>query len=352
MDNVAIQRMSWSYLLWPSLALSLTVLLPISAATNWLRRNYQFDAPWTEAGAASLQQKVQQFQQQQVTKQAALLRQWHALELDRGLGGRQSLHGELHSPLARLARICRPILQLISFPKVSSQQQLQQQRQQPQQGQGVVTTASGERYQVQGVNLDLGHWNLGQSISDAGPAEQAAAAALEDAIRRKLQQEQERSIEDKLHRRRVWGGYEQSPDYKKLTERINELQQQQQYKEQQQRKQQEVGEDGPEKPMQRPVGWRPQQQPWQPPAQQDSQAGSSQQQRQQDEEVDHPLVSPRQRLEQYWEFRAQQADSRSSSRLGYRSSSPQLKERQEGDSSGRSSSGQGPMDSFATDEDC
>lgn len=309
MDNAAIQQMSWAYLLYPSLLLSVCVLLPMAAATNWLRRNYQFDAPWAEGpGAATLQQKARQFQQQQAAKQAAVVRQWRALELDRGGGGQQALHQELHSPLARLARLLRPILQLLSFPR-----RPQQQRQQPQQPQrwGYITTSTGERLQVRGISLDLGPGlNLGQSITDVRSAEAAAAAALEDAIRQRLiRQEQDRQLEDRLHRRRVWGGSEQTPDLKKFSERLEDLHQQQRM------------QDGVDKgPVLPPVGWN----------QQLPGLGDQQQQHGEGEEGEVPLVRPRQRLEQHWEQGAELASSsRSSSRLGLRSSSPE--QQQQGD---------------------
>lgn len=313
MDNAAIQQMSWAYLLYPSLLLSVCLLLPMAAATNWLRRNYQFDAPWAAGpGAATLQQKAREFQQQQAAKQAAVVRQWRALELDRGGGGgggQQTLHQELHSPLARLARLLRPILQLLSFPR-----RPQQQRQQPQRW-GYITTSTGERLQVRGISLDLGPGlNLGQSITDAGSAEAAAAAALEDAIRQRLiRREQDRQLEDKLHRRRLWGGSEQTPDLKKFSERLEDLHQQ--------RRMQDGGDKGTVLP---PVGWN-QQLPGLGDQQQQQQHGER-------EEGEVPLVSPRQRLEQHWEQGAElTSSSRSNSRLGLRSSSSPEQQQQQGD---------------------
>jgi hypothetical protein len=322
MDNTAIQQMSWAYLLYPSLLLSVCLLLPIAAVTNWLRRNYQFDAPWAaEPGAATLQQKARDFQQQQAAKQAAVVRQWRALELDRG-GSQQSLHQELHSPLAKLGRLLQPILQLLSFPRHPQQQQPQRW--------GYITTSTGERLQVRGISLDLGPGlNLGQSITDAGSAEAAAAAALEDAIRQRLiRQEQDRQYEDKLHRRRMWGGSEQTPDLRKFSERLEDLHQQ--------RMQESSDVKGPVLP---PVGWN-QQLPGlgdqqQQQQQQQQPVGWNQQQQLNGEgnEDEVPLVSPRQRLEQHWEQGAELASSsKSSSRLGLRSSSPnEQQQQQQGD---------------------
>lgn len=336
MDNAAIQHMSWAYVLWPSLAVSLAVLLPISAFTNYLRRNYQFDAPWSAPGAASLQQKILTFQQQQAAKQAAMLRHWTVLELDRGSGGQQALHHELHSPLARIARVLSPILQLLRFPKPTPE--LQKQRQQPRRW-GVIT-AGGQQLQVRGVSLDMGGLDLGRSVSDAGTAEKAAAAALEDAIRRRLMQEQSRKLEDTLHQKRIWGGSAQIPDIDKLGNQLGGLGQQDTYG-------QSAG--NPQQPQ--PKGWRPPQQ-----SQQQGQAGADQQQQQGQEQLGAgDMISPRQRLEQYWEFRARLASdissSSGSSGLEYRSSSPtQLQERQQEGEDGGNRSRKGPLDSFAPDD--
>jgi hypothetical protein len=207
----------------------------------------------------------------------------------------------------------------------------------------VITTESGQRFHVRGVNLGLGGLNLGGSISDATPAEQAAAAALEDAIRRKLMQQQERDLEDKLHRRRVWGGYEHNPNLKKVQGEIDSLHQ---------RRQQQ---QGPDKPKEQPT---PSNQQQQGPQHSQKLPEDPRRQHQQKQQEEYGVVSPRRRLEQHWRFKAWLADSSSSAGSaaeGYRSSSPQLKERPQGPSSEggnkRSSSRQGPTDSFAPDEE-
>lgn len=337
MDNTAIQHMSWAYVLWPSLAISLAVLLPISALINYLRRNYQFDAPWSAPGAASLQQKILTFQQQQAAKQAAMLRHWKVLELDRGSGEQQALHLELHSPFARLARVLSPILQLLRFQKPAPK--LQKQRQQPRRW-GIIT-AGGQQLQVRGVNLDMGGLDLGRSVSDAGTAEKAAAAALEDAIRRRLMQEQSRKLEDNLHKKHMWGGSAQTPDSNNLDKQSGHL------------GQQDKGKQNASNPQQQlPMGWRP---PQQSQAQQQGQAGAGHQQQQDQEQLGAgDMISPRQRLEQYWEFRARLSSDLSSSSgssgLEYRSSSPtQLQERQQEGEDGGNRSNKGPLDSFAPD---
>ncbi|KAI8462329.1 MAG: HPP family-domain-containing protein [Monoraphidium minutum] len=49
MDNKAVQALEWGYLLWPSLLLSLGVVMPLAYATNALKRAAAFD--WPGAGA-------------------------------------------------------------------------------------------------------------------------------------------------------------------------------------------------------------------------------------------------------------------------------------------------------------
>lgn len=53
MDSAAIQSMHWSFMLWPSLLLTLAVLLPLSAACNWLKRNVRFSLPQFGAAPAT-----------------------------------------------------------------------------------------------------------------------------------------------------------------------------------------------------------------------------------------------------------------------------------------------------------
>lgn len=348
MDNAAIQQMSWAYCLYPSLALSLAVLLPISAATNWLRRNYVFDAPLLTthgSGAATLRQKVREWQQQQAAKQAAVVRQYRALELDRagavvaGAGGQLVLlHEELHSPVARLRRVfgplLGPILQLLSFPQRvlrgsgSQQKKKKQQHQQrrPRGWGGVTLTAGGRKLQVRGVCLDLGTFSLGGdgSNSTAADAEAtaAAAAALEAAIRRRLMQDEERRYEDNLHRRHMWGGADQVPDdVRKALEDKAAL-------------------------------WRRQQPPQQQPSSPssstaagasgaDSSGNTPQQPQLQSGGLEEAgsLPTPRQRLEQYWALKA--ADAQMTDAIAGRSRSVSPPTHQQ----------RGPLDSFAPDEE-
>ncbi|KXZ42802.1 hypothetical protein GPECTOR_117g367 [Gonium pectorale] len=44
-DSAAIQRMDWWFMLYPSLAVTIAVLLPLGIAVNWLKRNVKFDFP-------------------------------------------------------------------------------------------------------------------------------------------------------------------------------------------------------------------------------------------------------------------------------------------------------------------
>jgi hypothetical protein len=50
MDSLPVQQMGALYLLYPSLLLTLVLLLPMSAACNWLKANLRFSS-WQEAGS-------------------------------------------------------------------------------------------------------------------------------------------------------------------------------------------------------------------------------------------------------------------------------------------------------------
>lgn len=45
MDSAVIQSMAWWWVLYPSLAGCLAILLPCSALSCWLKRNFQFGLP-------------------------------------------------------------------------------------------------------------------------------------------------------------------------------------------------------------------------------------------------------------------------------------------------------------------
>jgi uncharacterized membrane protein YgcG len=291
MDNAAIQAMSWSYLLWPSLAISVGLLLPLSAAVNWLRRSCQFDAPWAapDSGPATLQQKAADFQAQQAAKHKAVLRQYMALELDRGNTGQQVLHVELQSRTGLLACLLGPLLQLLHFPAP----QRQPQRSQPQQqwrgqmphgwGPDMYSNSSGGGSGGGGgggsIRADLtALFNLGRSVQDAGPAQAAAAAALDAAIRRRLLKEQERaalvqeqaaleqerSLEDREHKRRIWGGSAQLRGLERFEAKLNRMhaermQQQRNEADGSSSSDQEQREEGEQQQQQEPAAEVPQQ---------------------------------------------------------------------------------------------
>ncbi|GLI65757.1 hypothetical protein VaNZ11_009372 [Volvox africanus] len=44
-DSTAIQKIDWWFMLYPSLAVTIALLLPLGIAINWLKRNVRFDFP-------------------------------------------------------------------------------------------------------------------------------------------------------------------------------------------------------------------------------------------------------------------------------------------------------------------
>ncbi|KAG2450011.1 hypothetical protein HYH02_000115 [Chlamydomonas schloesseri] len=54
-DSAAIQRMDWWFMLYPSLTITIALLLPLGIAVNWLKRNIKFDFPesWTSSAPAT-----------------------------------------------------------------------------------------------------------------------------------------------------------------------------------------------------------------------------------------------------------------------------------------------------------
>jgi hypothetical protein len=264
MDSAAVQAMHWAWLLWPSLALSLGLLLPLSAATNWLRRSVQFDAPWAaaaSAAAATLAQKQAEYAAQRDAKQAAMLRHFVALELDRGGSGVQLLHLELqprpnHEGL--LARLLAPLAQLLRWPLAAARHKQQQQQRrlvwrlplrrpsgQPSGwgaqecdthnafagGSSDGDSSAGDN-SARDAAARLNHlFSLGRSVHEAGAGEAAAAAALDAAIRKRLLREAERraleaerALEDREHRRRLWGGPEPLTGLQRFEDKLRRLQ--------------------------------------------------------------------------------------------------------------------------------
>ncbi|GBF96389.1 hypothetical protein Rsub_09188 [Raphidocelis subcapitata] len=53
MDSAAVQGLGWPFVVYPSLALTLLVALPIAAATNALKRRCAFDWPRRRAEGAA-----------------------------------------------------------------------------------------------------------------------------------------------------------------------------------------------------------------------------------------------------------------------------------------------------------
>lgn len=110
LDNAAIQQFSWAYMLWPSLLLCLGVMLPISAATNWLRRNRQFDWPGSSNPAVTMRQKEKEYNTQQ-QKKADLLQRHAAMMLtDRVFVPlTQQLAAQMRGTVFRLAGLSKAI---------------------------------------------------------------------------------------------------------------------------------------------------------------------------------------------------------------------------------------------------
>ncbi|GLC43995.1 hypothetical protein PLESTB_000217900 [Pleodorina starrii] len=52
-DSAAIQRIDWWFMLYPSLAVTIALLLPLGVAINWLKRNVMFDFPPAASTSAS-----------------------------------------------------------------------------------------------------------------------------------------------------------------------------------------------------------------------------------------------------------------------------------------------------------
>lgn len=112
MDSAVIQQFGVGSLLWPSLTLCLCVLLPISAITCWLRRNWQFD--WHSTGRqtaprpVTLGQKQQEWETAQANQRAVLLqRSLDAVERDRMVLSQTPLEERIRRTIAGLAGLSR-----------------------------------------------------------------------------------------------------------------------------------------------------------------------------------------------------------------------------------------------------
>jgi hypothetical protein len=242
MGDSSIQHFGWLYMLWPSLLLCLAVMLPISAATNWLRRNRQFDWPGSgTAAAASLHQKQQEWQQQQQKKDEMMQRHAAVMLSDRLLlPSQKELSSKFVGALQRMldAQAARQAQQLqqqqlqasqlqgdSSFrqamedlrqrmitpqphsPESSSggaapiEQQAtgQQQQQQQQETQSpVVPVHSNEQASTSSINSS-------SSSSSSNSHLDGPSSKLEEVVRRRLRREADRKLEDDAHREALWG---------------------------------------------------------------------------------------------------------------------------------------------------
>jgi hypothetical protein len=235
MGDSSIQHFGWLFMLWPSLLLCLGVMLPISAATNWLRRNRQFDWPGSgTAAAASLHQKQQEWQQQQQQKKDELMQRHAAVMLsDRLLlPSQKELSGKFVSALQRMldAQAARQAQQLQQQQEQASQphqddsfklamEDLRQrmitpQPRSPESSSGGAAPAEqqqAEAQQQQQISTD-NHTQSSSNAAGSGMSSSSAASRvpptsskLEDAVRRRLRREADRKLEDDAHRQAIWG---------------------------------------------------------------------------------------------------------------------------------------------------
>jgi hypothetical protein len=220
MDNKAIQAMGYSYMLWPSLLLCLAFMLPVSAATNWLRRNRQFDWPGTSGPASSWHEK-----------QRSLVRLPQTIDSSTSLAVMQPMQSLLQDLIHKI------MLQGRHFLAWQLRLQPEQQRQQ-RQPKGGKLLRSRHQLSMKARQLDLvkdddtiavqngSGWGfaLDHATIDAAGAETAAAAeSLGAAVRRRLQREADRQAEDLHHREQIWGT-EVLPGLSKYEKKLDELQ--------------------------------------------------------------------------------------------------------------------------------
>ncbi|KAF6252907.1 HPP family-domain-containing protein [Scenedesmus sp. NREL 46B-D3] len=240
MGESSIQQFGWLYMLWPSLVLCLGVMLPISAATNWLRRNRQFDWPGSgTAAAASLHRKQQEWQNQQQQRQKKdVLLQRHAAAMltDRLLQpGQKELNSNFVSALQRMldaqaARQAQQQQQQASRPHVDDsvrlamedlrQRMITPQPRSPESSSGGAAPA--EQLQIEGQQQHEAHADSSTKCSDSSAGSSSASSAsnssssssawvpptspkLEEAARRRLRREADRKLEDDAHRQALWG---------------------------------------------------------------------------------------------------------------------------------------------------
>jgi hypothetical protein len=239
MGDSSIQHFGWLYMLWPSLLLCLGLMLPISAATNWLRRNRQFDWPGSgTAAAASLHQKQQEWQQQQQKKDELMQRHAAVMLSDRLLlPSQKELSGKFVSALQRMldAQAVRQAQQLQQQQEQASQplqddsfklsmEDLRQrmitpQPRSPESSSGGAAPAEQQpaeapqqRHQQTSTDSHNTQNSSNAASSDASSSSSCDASRvpstsskLEEAVRRRLRREADRKLEDDAHRQAIWG---------------------------------------------------------------------------------------------------------------------------------------------------
>ncbi|WIA27988.1 hypothetical protein OEZ86_010578 [Tetradesmus obliquus] len=247
MGDSSIQHFGWLYMLWPSLLLCLGVMLPISAATNWLRRNRQFDWPGSgAAAAATLHQKQQEWQQQQQKKDEMMQRHAAVMLSDRLLlPSQKQLSSKFVGALQRMldAQAARQAQQLQAQQHAASQPQGdgfrqamddlrqrmitpqprspessgggaapaeqqtagQQQQQQQEEAQQSSAEASAGTSSSSASNSASASNSTSASSSSAAARVPRSSSKLEEAVRRRLRREADRKLEDDAHRQALWG---------------------------------------------------------------------------------------------------------------------------------------------------
>lgn len=225
MGDSTIQQFGWLYMLWPSLLLCLAVMLPISAATNWLRRNRQFDWPGSAAAASSLHKKQQEWQQQQQQKKDQLMQRSAAIVLS----DRMTLHRQVPMSSRFIAALQRML------EAQHRQQTLEQQQREVLEGKEGKPQPQGEAFKQTMEHLrqrmitpqprspegsgggappdnhpdqQQGQEQQQQQMRSMSPSANfirssrspASAAKLDEAVRRRLRREADRKLEDEEHR--------------------------------------------------------------------------------------------------------------------------------------------------------
>eukprot|EP00775_Hariotina_reticulata_P005685 gene5685-5923_t len=230
MDNKSIQAIGYSYLLWPSLLLCLAVMLPISAITNWLRRNRQFDWPGTSRTASSLHVEQRQWAHEQ--KQRGLVLQLEMFNSSTPFAAIHRVSLLLQDLAHNISSQGRILAGQLQQPLQQSRQQLPAKAQKlllsrhwlPRHRQLDNTSAKESAAQQTGVGWSFALDNGISSIDAARAGTAAAAESLGAAVRRRLQREADRRLEDLQHREVIWGR-EALSGLHKYEQKLNDLHQ-------------------------------------------------------------------------------------------------------------------------------